>query len=344
MAAKLCVGKVTLENPVILAPMAGINDLPFRTLAREMGCGLVCTGMISSRGLIHGNPGTRRLLAISPEERPVSVQIFGAEPEVMARAAEMAVAAGADLIDINMGCPVPKVVKGGGGAALLRDPRAAFRVVVSVAAAVPVPVTVKLRKGWEEAGASAVEVARAAVEAGALMVAVHGRTRGQFYAGRADWGIIARVKEAVPVPVVGNGDVWSPLDARRMLEETGCDGVMIGRGALGNPWIFRRTVHFLRTGELLPPPTPVERVDMALRHLERLVEFRGEYRGVREMRKHAAWYLKGLPGAARVRERCFRATTAGELSEILARYLDGLSDPARARRESTVEGVREWSL
>lgn len=321
---KLAIGAVILDNPVVLAPMAGVTDLPFRTLAREMGCGLVYTGMISDRGLVHGNAETRRLLSISPRERPVGVQIFGSEPAIMARAAEIAVAAGADLVDINMGCPVPKVVKGGAGAALMRDPRSACRVVEAVAAVVSVPVTVKLRKGWDEAGANAVEVARAVVEAGARAVTVHGRTRDQFYGGRADWAVIARVKEAVDVPVIGNGDVWSPRDAGRVLEETGCDGVMIGRAALGNPWIFRQTVHFLRTGELLPPPTPVERVKMALRHLEGLVAFRGEYRGVREMRKHAAWYMKGLPGASRVRERCFRAETAGELSGILAQYQNTL--------------------
>ncbi|NPV72931.1 MAG: tRNA dihydrouridine synthase DusB [Pelotomaculum sp.] len=312
------IGSVVLDNPVIAAPMAGITDKAFRILAREFGCGLVCTEMVSDQALLHGNPKTCSLLDVAGEAGPVSVQIFGSNAACMAEAAGIAESRGAGIIDINMGCPTPKIVKNGEGAALMREPEKAARIVRAVVERVKVPVTVKMRKGWDDNSPNAVELARLAAEAGAAAVTVHGRTRSQLYAGKADWEIIAAVKRAVDVPVIGNGDVWTPQDALAMLEQTGCDGVMIGRAALGNPWIFRRTVHFLKTGELLPGPTPAEKAAMALRHLDLLVEFKGEKVAVWEMRKHAAWYMKGLRGAARLREQVNRAGSPGEIREILS--------------------------
>ncbi|MDD4169874.1 MAG: tRNA dihydrouridine synthase DusB [Desulfotomaculaceae bacterium] len=311
------IGPIMLANPVISAPMAGITDKAFRILAREAGCGLVCTEMVSDQALLYGNPKTCSILNLSGEAGPVSVQIFGSNPDYMARAAEIAESRGADIIDINMGCPTPKIVKNGEGAALMREPERAVRIVREVAGRVNVPVTVKMRKGWDEKSINAVELARLMVDAGAVTLTVHGRTRSQFYSGKADWKIIAAVKEAVGVPVIGNGDIWHPADALSMMELTGCDGVMIGRAALGNPWIFKSTLYFLKTGENLPDPSPEERIEMALRHLRLLVEYKGEQVAAREMRKHAAWYTRGLPGAARIRNMINKAECREELQEIL---------------------------
>lgn len=318
------IGPVQLDNPVIPAPMAGVTDKAYRILAREAGCSLVCTEMVSDQALLYGNPKTCSLLDITGEEGPVSMQIFGSDPGYMAAAAEIVEGRGAGIIDINMGCPVPKIVKNGEGAALMREPEKAAAIVKAVVDKVKVPVTVKMRKGWDENSVNAVELARLVVEAGAAAVTVHGRTRSQFYAGKADWGIIAAVKRAVNVPVIGNGDICSPQDALAMLQETGCDGVMIGRAALGNPWIFSRTIHYLKTGELLPGPSPAEKAAMALRHLELLVKTKGEKVAVWQMRKHAAWYLKGLRGAARLREQVNRAQTWEELKKILKLVLGEL--------------------
>ncbi len=323
MTVKLLIGNVELANPVIAAPMAGVTDRAYRILAREAGCGLVFTEMISDQALIYGNPRTRLILEHGGEEGLLAVQIFGSNPNYMAQAAEIVAGEGASIIDINMGCPTPKIVKNGEGAALMKKPELAAEIVSRVVARVQVPVTVKMRKGWDDENINAVELARLVEAAGAAAVTVHGRTRAQFYSGEADWDIIRRVKEAVSIPVIGNGDVRTPLDAKRMLEETGCDGVMIGRASMGNPWIFSRTIHYLATGELLPEPAWEERIRTALRHLDLLVELKGERIGVLEMRKHAAWYLKGLRGAARLREKINQAGSVKEMRDILTGILNG---------------------
>lgn len=310
------IGSVQLDNPVISAPMAGITDRAYRILAKEAGCGLVCTEMVSDQALLYGNPKTNHLLDSSGETGPISMQIFGSDIGYMADAAEIVESRGADLIDINMGCPTPKIVKNGEGSALMREPEKAAEIVRAVVGRVQVPVTVKMRKGWDERSVNAVELARLVVDAGAAAVTVHGRTRSQFYTGNADWGIIAAVKKAVNVPVIGNGDIWNPQDARSMMEQTSCDGVMIGRAALGNPWIFTEIVHFLKTGDLLPGPALEERVATALRHLDLLVEIKGETVAVWEMRKHAAWYMKGLRGASRLRELVNKAKSKEEIRKI----------------------------
>lgn len=315
------IGQIDLINPVILAPMAGVTDLPFRLLAKELGCGLVYSEMVSDKGLIYENVHTRKLLAIDERERPVALQIFGSEPESMAKAARIVAGSGADIIDINMGCPTPKIVKNGEGSALMRTPELAGRIIAAVVeAAGTVPVTVKFRKGWDDKSVNAVEIARLAEEAGAAAVSVHGRTREQFYSGKADWNIIREVKQAVKIPVIGNGDIRTPQDARRMLTETGCDGIMIGRGAQGNPWIFRQVAHYLETGEILPPPTLDERIDMLLRQLDMLVDHKGEYIGIREMRSHAAWYTKGLPSSAELRLRFNQAASREDFIRIMENY------------------------
>lgn len=311
------IGAVDIPNRVVAAPMAGVSDRAFRDLAREMGCGLTYTEMISAQALIHGSANTARLLDIAGEH-PVSVQLFGADPGVLARAARLVVEAGADVVDLNMGCPTPKIVKCGEGAALMREPNRAGEIVAAVAAAVSVPVTVKMRKGWAEGDPDAVQLARAVVSAGAAAVAVHGRLRADFFGGQADWDIIRAVKEAVPVPVIGNGDIRSGRDAARMLAVTGCDAVMIGREARGNPWIFRNVLCYLETGREPPPPTREERVAMALKHFDLLLRYKGEARAVLEMRKHLAWYTRGLPGAARLRERLHAADSAAAVRALAA--------------------------
>jgi len=315
------IGPVRLDNPVIAAPMAGITDRAFRVIAREAGCGLVCTEMVSDQALLYGNPKTCSLLDVSGETGPISMQIFGSNAEYMAAAAAIVESRGAWLIDINMGCPTPKIVKNGEGSALMREPEKAAEVVRAVVERVQVPVTVKMRKGWDETSVNAVELARLVVDAGAAAVTVHGRTRSQFYAGKADWEIIAAVKRAVDVPVIGNGDIRAPQDVLSMMRQTSCDGVMIGRAALGNPWILSQTVHYLETGDLLPGPTLEERVEKALKHFELLVEFKGETVAVWEMRKHAAWYMKGLRGAARLRELVNKAKSVDEIKSILTGLL-----------------------
>lgn len=311
-----------MENPVISAPMAGITDKSFRILAREAGCSLVCTEMVSDQALLYGNSKTCSLLDVSGEDSPVSMQVFGSDTGYMAAAAEIVESRGAWLIDVNMGCPTPKIVKNSEGAALMKDPEKAAGIIRTITERVKVPVTVKMRKGWDDSSVNAVELACLLEEAGAAAVTVHGRTRSQFYTGKADWGIIASVKRAVSIPVIGNGDIWTPPDALLMLEQTGCDGIMIGRASLGNPWIFKQTVHYLETRELLPGPTPGERAAMALRHFGLLLANKGENVAVREMRKHAAWYMKSLRGAARLREQVNRAKSKEEIKSVLGQLCD----------------------
>ena len=311
------IGGVRLASPVVSAPMAGVTDQAYRTLAREAGCSLVCTEMVSDQALIYSNNKTFALLGKGDEPEPLSVQIFGSNPEYMARAAVLVEERGADIIDINMGCPTPKIVRSGEGSALMKTPGLAAAIISAVVAAVTVPVTVKIRKGWDEQSVNAVQMAKIIEDAGASAVTVHGRTREQFYSGRADWDIIRKVREAVNIPVIGNGDVRSGTDALSMMEQTGCHGVMIGRASMGNPWIFREVIHFFASSEILSSPSAGDKIKTALRHLDLLVGYKGEYIGVREMRKHASWYLKGLHGAARLRAQINRAATAGEMRELL---------------------------
>ncbi|WP_018131733.1 tRNA dihydrouridine synthase DusB [Effusibacillus pohliae] len=320
------IGDVQMENNVVLAPMAGVCNPPFRKLVKEMGAGLVCAEMVSDKAIVHGNEKTRLKLDILPEEHPVSLQLVGCDKESMVRAAELVMQQEhtPDIIDINMGCPATKIYKNGAGAALARDPEVAGRIIEAVVNTVDRPVTVKFRKGWDDQNINAVEVAKAAEQAGAKAVAVHGRTARQLYTGKADWDIIRRVKEAVSIPVIGNGDVTTPQLAKQMLEQTGCDAVMIGRGAHGNPWIFKQVVHYLETGEELPPPSARERIEVCLRHLELLVEHKGEAIGVKEMRKHAAWYIKGLYDSAEVRTIIVEQETHDGMRKVLLDYLNYL--------------------
>lgn len=309
---------------VVLGPMAGVTEAPFRGICKRMGAALTYTEMISAKGL-HYNPDarvSREMLTFDPAEVPCAVQLFGSEPSLMAdRAAWVVAEYGADVacIDVNMGCPVTKVVSNGEGSALMRTPDLAAAIVRAMAEAVSVPITVKFRKGWDDASINAPEFARAMEAAGASAVCVHGRTRQQFYRGTADWDVIAEVKGAVTVPVIGSGDVFSAADARAMLSRTGCDAVMVARGAQGNPWIFREARALIDRGEVLPPPSALERIDMAREHARTLVAFGGEH-AVTRMRKHVGWYITGMPAASRVRERVNHITSSAELDALLAEY------------------------
>ena len=317
------IGNLELENNVFLAPMAGVTDLPFRILCKEMGCGLVYSEMVSAKGILYDNKNTTELLEIDPKERPVAVQLFGSDPEILGAMAKKIEPYPIDIIDVNMGCPAPKIVKNGEGSCLMKTPELVGRIVKSLVESQSKPVTIKFRKGFDDDHINAVEIAKIAEANGASAVAVHGRTREQYYSGKADWDIIKQVKEAVNIPVIGNGDVFTPQDAKNLLEHTGCDAIMVGRGAQGNPWIFKRILHYLETGELLPEPTAEERVEKALRHSQMLIDYKGEYIGVREMRKHMAWYMKGLPGAAELRGKLNHAETMAQLEELLRGYLAG---------------------
>lgn len=298
---KLQIGDVILKNNVILAPMAGVTDLPFRLLCKEQGAGLLCMEMVSAKAIYYNNKNTETLMQIEPEERPVSLQLFGSDPVIMSEMAKRIEDRPFDILDINMGCPVPKVVNNGEGSALMKNPGLVRKIVTSVSKAIKKPLTVKIRKGFDENNINAVEIAKIIEDSGAAAVAVHGRTRQQYYSGKADWDIIRQVKEAVSIPVIGNGDVDSPQKAKQLLEETGCDGIMVGRAAEGNPWIFREISHYLDTGELLPHPALEEVKEMILRHASLQLEYKGEYTGMREMRKHVAWYTAGFPHSARLR-------------------------------------------
>jgi len=311
------IGSAITENNIFLAPMAGVTDMPFRILCREQGCGLVCTEMISAKGMYYKDEKSWKLAELSGSELPAAVQIFGSEPEIMADAAEKLNGSDAEIIDINMGCPTPKITKNGEGSALMLKPELAGEVIRAVVAASNRPVTVKFRKGWDDEHINAAEFAQMAERSGVSAITVHGRTREQFYSGKADWDIIRKVKEAVSVPVVGNGDIVKPQDAVRMLETTGCDAVAIGRGAQGNPWIFKRIDHYIKTGILLPEPDLDEKKAMMLRHLTMLIEHKGEYIGVREMRKHIAWYIKGCRNSSQFKDMVFRAVSYDEMAELV---------------------------
>lgn len=314
---KLQIGNVKMANNLILAPMAGVTDQPFRRLCREQGCGLLYTEMVSAKGILYNNRNTKELLQVREEERPIAVQIFGSDPEILGEMAARIEEGPYDIMDLNMGCPVPKVVNNGEGSALMRDPKLVERILSSLTKKVKKPVTVKLRKGFDENQVNAVEIARIAEACGISAVAVHGRTRQQFYSGKADWDIIRQVKEAVKIPVIGNGDIFSPEDAKRILEETGCDGLMIARGARGNPWIFKEIQHYLETGELLPQPDKNELCQMILRHARMQAELKGELSGMKEMRKHIAWYTAGLPHSASLRRQCNTVESLSGLEELL---------------------------
>ena len=315
---KLKIGNVELDSPVALAPMAaGVTDLPFRLLCKEQGCGLLYTEMVSAKALLYKNRNTKPLLETKLEERPVAVQLFGSDPEIMSEMALMLEEGPYDIIDVNMGCPVPKIVNNGEGSALMKNPKLAGEILSAMTRKLKKPVTVKFRKGFNDESVNAVEFAKMAEQSGAAAVAVHGRTREQFYSGKADWDIIRQVKEAVSIPVIGNGDIFTPQDAGRMMEETGCDGVMVARGAKGNPWIFSRIDHYLKTGEVLPKQGPEEVKQMILRHAELLVAFKGEYTAMREMRKHVSWYTAGYPHSAALRNEINLVETMEELTELV---------------------------
>lgn len=315
---KLKIGNVSLDGNIVLAPMAGVTDLPFRLLCKEQGAGLLCMEMVSAKGIMYNNKNTKFLLTIDERERPVSLQLFGSDADIISEQAKRIEELPFDILDINMGCPVPKIVNNGDGSALMKNPLLAGEIIEKTARAIQKPVTVKIRKGFDEEHINAVEMAHIAQESGAAAIAVHGRTREQYYSGKADWEIIRKVKEAVKIPVIGNGDVWTPQDAIDMRKQTGCDGVMIGRGAQGNPWIFKQILHYEQTGELLEKPSPQEVTEMILRHAKMQMEFKGEYTGMREIRKHAAWYTAGYKNSAKLRGKINETETYEELKELLS--------------------------
>ncbi len=321
MIKPLTIGSVTLPNNLILAPMAGVTDLPFRLLCKEQGAGLLCMEMVSAKAILYKNRNTMDLLAIDPRENPVSLQLFGSDPDIMAEIAAQIEERPYDILDINMGCPVPKIVGNGEGSALMKNPKLAGEIIEKTARATKKPVTVKIRKGFDETKVNAVEMARIAEASGAAAIAVHGRTREQFYSGKADWDIIRQVKEAVSIPVIGNGDLLCADDIIRMYNETGCDGFMIARGAQGNPWIFRQILHYFETGEHMRKPSFKEVKDMMLRHAESMIAFKGEYTGIREIRKHGAWYTAGYPNSAKLRVLINEVETYEELEALLNGFI-----------------------
>lgn len=313
----LTIGKVELSNPLILAPMAGVTDLPFRLLCKEQGAGLVCMEMISAKAIAFHNRNTKKLMQIDPGERPVSLQLFGSDPDIISEIAREIEEEPFDILDINMGCPVPKIVGNGEGSALMRDPKLVEQIVSKTVRAIKKPVTVKIRKGFDEEHINAVEIARIAEASGAAAIAVHGRTREQYYSGQADWKIIRQVKEAVKIPVLGNGDVDSPKKAKALFEETGCDGILIGRAARGNPWLFHQIKTYLETGEEELHPSMEEIRQMMLRHARMQIDYKGDYTGIREMRKHISWYTAGCPHSAKLRAQINSVESLEELEELI---------------------------
>lgn len=319
---------VELKNNVFLAPMAGVTDLAFRLMCKEMDAGLLYTEMVSTKALFYGDKKTDMIMEIKEDEKPVALQIFGSDPRIMARVTDENLSNKDDFkfIDINMGCPAPKIVKNGDGSALMKQPSLVREIVREVVNASNKPVTVKIRKGWDDNHQNAVQIAKIIESAGAAAITIHGRTREEYYSGLADWEMIKNVKDSVSIPVVGNGDIFEPEDALKMIEKTNCDAVMIGRGARGNPWIFKRTAHLLKTGELLPAPTDKEKIDMSLKHLDLLFKVKPERMAIREMRKHIAWYIKGIKGSAEMRDKINRVDQRCELEETLLKYKDELEN------------------
>ena len=311
------IGNVELKNAIALAPMAGVTDLPFRLLCKEQGCGLMYTEMVSAKALLYKNRNTKPLLETRPEEEPVAVQLFGSDPEIMSEMALQLEEGPYAIIDVNMGCPVPKIVNNGEGSALMKDPKLAEQILTAMVKKLHKPVTVKFRKGFNDSNINAVEFAKMAESCGVAAVAVHGRTREQYYSGKADWDIIRQVKAAVSIPVIGNGDVTTGEQAIRMREETGCDGVMIGRGAQGNPWIFRELLEYEKTGKLPERPSPEVIRETMLRHARLQMEYKGDFIGIREMRKHVAWYTKGMKGSSKLRDEINRTESYEELEALL---------------------------
>lgn len=315
------IGNVEIKNGLALGPMAGITDLPFRLLCKEQGCGLMYTEMVSAKAILYKNKKTKDLLAIDEDEHPIGVQLFGSEPDIMAEIAAGISYGACDFIDVNMGCPVPKIVNNHEGSYLLTQPKLVEEMLTKMVKVSIKPITIKIRKGFKEGESQAVEIAKIAEACGVSAIAVHGRTREQYYSGKADWDIIKAVKEAVSIPVIGNGDIFTPQDAKAMKEYTGCDGLMVGRGARGNPWIFKQINEYLKTGELIEKPTSQEIKAMILKHGEMLIEYKGEFTGVHEMRKHVAWYTGGLPHSAELRRKCNEMETWAELQELLDKRL-----------------------
>lgn len=311
------IGNLEISNNVFLAPMAGVTDLPFRLLCRQEGCGMLYTEMVSAKAILYNNKNTEDLMRVEPGENPIAIQLFGSDPQIMGEMAKRVEERPFDMIDVNMGCPVNKIVNNGEGSALMKDPVLAGKIIEAMAKAVKKPVTIKIRKGFDDEHVNAVEMAHIAQESGAMAVAVHGRTRQQFYSGKADWDIIRKVKESVSIPVIGNGDIMCAEDAVRMFKETGCDAVMVARGSQGNPWIFNQIAEYMKTGVKPPKPSTEEVKAMIKKHAALLLKYKGEYTGIREMRKHFAWYTAGYPHSAALRRQINDVETFGQLEALV---------------------------